>query len=158
MIRKVIKGGNYAPQLIGELVFDMVPEEGSFNPITSDAAAKLSSQYDEKVEEAKGAIKDGGALTDASSIDVPNNSFSTLSSSEEALTLNVNIEEGDVPNFVVEITAGADIALTVTKTVGETTTALKYSTAAGYELDTGKVYQVKCVGSCWSLEAFSTPA
>lgn len=157
MIRKTIKGGNFKPEMIGELEFDTEPEEGSFNPITSDAVAKMSSQSEEKIDEAKGAIKNGGALTDAASIDVPNNSFSTLSSSEEALTLNVNLEEGEVPNFVVEITAGADIALSVTKTVGETTTALNYSTAAGYELDTGKVYLVKCVGSCWTLEAFTAP-
>lgn len=158
MIRKIINGGNYEPKMVGEIVLDTVPTEGSFNAVTSDAVAKLSAESESKIQEVEGAIKDGGALTDAESIDVPNNSFSTLSSSEEALTLNVNLGEGEVPNFVVEITAGADIALTVTKTEGETTTALNYSTAAGYELDTGKVYQVKCVGACWTLEAFSAPA
>lgn len=41
MIRKVINGGNFKPQMIGELEFDQVPEEGSFNPVTSDGVAKM---------------------------------------------------------------------------------------------------------------------
>lgn len=42
MIRKTIKGGNFKPQMVGELEFDQVPEEGSFNPVTSDAVAKIA--------------------------------------------------------------------------------------------------------------------
>lgn len=43
MIRKTIKGGDFKSQMVGELVFDQVPEEGSFNPVTSDAVAKIAS-------------------------------------------------------------------------------------------------------------------
>lgn len=43
MIRKTIKGGDFKPQMVGELEFDQVPEEGSFNPVTSDAVAKATS-------------------------------------------------------------------------------------------------------------------
>ena len=43
MIRKTIKGGDFKSQMVGELVFDQVPEEGSFNPVTSDAVAKATS-------------------------------------------------------------------------------------------------------------------
>ena len=42
MIRKTIKGGDFKSQMVGELVFDQVPEEGSFNPVTSDAVAKIA--------------------------------------------------------------------------------------------------------------------
>lgn len=42
MIRKTIKGGDFKSQMVGELVFDQVPEVGSFNPVTSDAVAKIA--------------------------------------------------------------------------------------------------------------------
>ena len=109
------------------------------------------------IEAKIGSVKDGGALTSAASVDVPNNAVSTLSTSEAALTLNVNVAAGEVPNFAVEITAGAAITLTVTKTVGSTTTTLNYSAAAGNTLENGKLYQVTCVGSCWTLAEFEAP-
>lgn len=43
MIRKTIKGGDFKSQMVGELVFDQVPKEGSFNPVTSDGVAKATS-------------------------------------------------------------------------------------------------------------------
>lgn len=44
MIRKTIKGGNFKPQMVGGLEFDQVPEEGSFNPVTSDGVAKMGQK------------------------------------------------------------------------------------------------------------------
>lgn len=117
--------------------------------------AKNWLQY---VQDNIGAVKNGGALTSAASINVQNNSSSTLSTSEATLTLNVNVGAGEVPNFAVEITAGANITLTVTKTVGSTTTTLNYSATAGNTLESGKLYQVTCVGNCWTLAEFTAPA
>lgn len=105
-----------------------------------------------------GKVNAGVALTDGATVSVPNNAVSTLSSSQSALTLNVNLGEGEVPNFAVEITAGAAITLTVTKTVGSTTSTLKYSEAAGNSLESGKFYQVTCVGNCWTLAEFTAPS
>ena len=120
--------------------------------ISSDDSITNSTVYD-------GGIFDGGALTDGATVDVPNNSNSTLSSSQAALTLRVYVYNGEVPNFAVEITAGTDITLTVVKTNYSTgvTTTLNYSAAAGNTLENGKIYQVTCVGSCWTLAEFTVP-
>ena len=106
---------------------------------------------------ANNPVKNGGALTSAASIDVPNNAVSTLSTSEANLTLNVNVGANEVPNFAVEITAGAAITLTVTKTVGSTVTTLYASVSGGNTLESGKFYQLTCVGSCWTLAEFTIP-
>ena len=104
-----------------------------------------------------GAIKNGGALTDGASVTVPNNALSTLSTAQSTLTLNVNVGDNEVPNFAVEVSPNADCTLTVTKTVGNTTTTLNPSVAGGDSLTTGKLYQVTCVGSCWTLAEFAVP-
>lgn len=116
--------------------------------------AKNWLQY---VQDKIGAVKNGGALTDAASVNVPNNALSTLSTAQAALTLNVNVDSGEVPNFAVEVTPNVDVTLTVTKTVGNTTTTLNPSVSGGNSLTTGKLYQVTCVGSCWTLAEFTVP-
>lgn len=128
------------------LEFDEVPTEGSHNLVESGAVAQ-----------AIGSVKNGDALTDAASVDVPNNALSTLATAQATLTLNVNVGASDVPNFAVEVTPSADCTLTVTKTVGNTTTTLNPSVAGGNSLTTGKKYQVTCVGSCWTLAEFTVP-
>lgn len=102
-------------------------------------------------------ICDAGTLTDASSIDVVNNAIQKLTSAQAALTLNVNCAEGEVPNFAVEISAGAAITLALTKTVGSTVTTLWPSDAGGTSLESGKYYQVTCVGNCWTMAEFTDP-
>ena len=108
-------------------------------------------------EQALNGVNNGGVLIDASSVNVPNNALSTLATAQAALTLNVNVGSGEVPNFAVEITPSVDVTLTVTKTVGNTTTTLNSSVAGGNSLTTGKLYQVTCVGSCWTLAEFTVP-
>ena len=102
-------------------------------------------------------LYDAGALTDAASIDVTNNALQQLTSAQAALTLNVNCAEGEVPNYAVEISASAAITLTLTKTVGSTVTTLWPSAAGGTSLESGKYYQVTCVGNCWTLAEFTDP-
>ena len=125
-------------------------------PSGASSLNKLATASD--VTASIGKVNDGGALTDGATVSVPNNAVSTLSSSQSALTLNVELEAGEIPNFAVEITAGAAITLTVTKTVSSTTTVLKYSEAAGNDLESGKFYQVTCVGNCWTLAEFTSPS
>jgi hypothetical protein len=111
----------------------------------------------ERLQRAIGSVKNGGVLTDAASVNVPNNALSTLATAQATLTLNVNVGTDDVPNFAVEVTPSADCTLTVTKTVGNTTTTLNPSVAGGNSLTTGKKYQLTCVGSCWTLAEFAMP-
>lgn len=99
-------------------------------------------------------LHDAGALTDAASINVTNNATQQLTSAQAALTLNVNCEAGEVPNFAVEISASAAITLTLTKTVNNVATTLYPSEAGGTSLESGKYYQVTCVGNCWTLAEF----
>lgn len=112
-----------------------------------------------------GSVRSGGALTDAASVTVPNNALSTLTTAQSALTLNVNCSNYEVPNFAVEITTAAAVTITVTKTLFDdetneviSTTTLKYSAAGGNELDSGKTYQLTCVGTCWTLAEFVDPS
>lgn len=134
------------------VVVDSALSSVSENPVQNKAI------YD-AIEGVKGIIKNGGALTDAASIDVPNNSVSTLSTTQAALTLNVNCAADEVPNFAVEISAGAAITLTVTKTVGNGSPVELYpSEAGGNELESGKYYQITCVGNCWTLAPFTRPS
>ena len=104
-----------------------------------------------------GKILDGGSLTDAASVNVPNNALSTLSTAQATLTLNVTVNADEIPNFAVEVTPSVDVTLTVTKTVGNTTVTLNPSVAGGTSLTTGKLYQVTCVGNCWTLAEFTAP-
>ena len=112
---------------------------------------------EKSVEDEIGKILDGGALTDAASVNVPNNALSTLATAQAALTLNVNVGANEVPNFAVEVIPSANCALTVTKTVNSTASALSPSVAGGNTLTSGKKYQVTCVGSCWTLAEFDVP-
>lgn len=111
----------------------------------------------ERLQDAIGSIKNGGVLTDAASVNVPNNALSTLATQQAALTLNVNVGSGDVPNFAVEVTPSVNCTLTVTKTVGDTVTTLSPSVAGGDDLTGTRKYQVTCVGSCWTLAEFDVP-
>lgn len=101
---------------------------------------------------------DAGSLADSATVNVNNNATQRLSSSQSTLTLNVNLYSGEVPYFVVEINATTAITLTVTKTVGSTVTTLYPSEAGGTSLESGKFYQISCVGNCWTLAEFVQPS
>lgn len=111
-----------------------------------------------KKEDILPPVIDGGTLTDAASITVDNNALSKLSTSQSTLTLNVDLAAGEVANFAVEIAAGANVTLTVTSTTGSTVKTLYKSKAGGDSLESGKFYQMTCVGSCWTLAEFEAPS
>lgn len=125
--------------------------------VDSDSPLKFVQDNAQGIVLGVDLLIDGGVLTDAASIDVLNNALSTLTTAQSTLTLNVNVGVNEVPNFAVEITTSTDVTLTVTKTVGSTTTTLNSSVAGGDSLTTGKLYQVTCVGSCWTLAEFTAP-
>ena len=104
------------------------------------------------------AVPNGGNLTDSATIDVPNNALSKLTTSQNTLTLNVNLNVGDIANFIVEINASSNVALTVTSTTGGVTSPLKAPVTGSISLENGHFYQVKCVGSCWFLKEYAIPS
>ena len=120
----------------GGVVVDSALSSTSENPVQNKVVYAA-------IEGVKGIIKDGGTLTDAALINVPNNAVSTLTTAQSALTLNVNLASGEIPNFAVEITTSAAVTLTVTKTVGNGSPVELYpSEAGGTSLESGKLYQV----------------
>lgn len=106
---------------------------------------------------AAGSVQDEGALTDGASVEVTNNSVQTLSTSRSAITVNVTPEDGQSPNFALEIAPSQDLTITVTKTVGSTVTTLYPSEAGGNVAYSGGYYQLTCVGNCWTLAPFTVP-
>lgn len=93
MIRKTIKGGDFKSQMVGELVFDQVPEEGSFNPVTSDGifnALGGCTSVEEKLEVIAAALNDLNARVAAiESVAADNNIGSVIADSINTQTLLV---------------------------------------------------------------------
>lgn len=132
---------------------------------SSTSGAWDSTKWDQinvaKIISMLGSVKNGGALTDASMVTVKNNSLSTLTTAQSTLMLRVYCQPGEIPNFAVEITTTTAVTLTVVEVVeaggAAVATALKYSATGGNELESGKTYQVTCVGSCWTVAEFLDP-
>ncbi|MBO7412771.1 MAG: hypothetical protein J6U20_03800 [Fibrobacter sp.] len=134
-------------------------------------ASEIAGMAD--LEASIGVIKDGGNLEDGATISVPNNAISHLTTSIYAhdITLNVDAQdENEVLNFAVEIQAGSDATITITKTYTTSGTdenntyweeeivqTMCYSADAGNQIEAGKFYQITCVGSCWTLAEFVRP-
>lgn len=98
---------------------------------------------------------DAGALTDGATVNVHNNAIQQLTSSQSELTLNVDCDAGEVPNFTVELSPSNALTLAVTKTVDDTVSTLYPSVSGGTSLESGNYYQVNCLGNCWTLLAFT---
>ncbi len=93
MIRKTIKGGDFKSQMVGELVFDQVPEKGSFNPVTSDGifrALENCSNLDDKFKVIAAALNDLNARIAAlESVAADNNIGSVIADSIDTQKLLV---------------------------------------------------------------------
>jgi hypothetical protein len=127
--------------------------------VSDENGNNIVATYATKAEVAEvvakiGSIADGGTLTDGVTINVANNAVSRLTTVQNALTLNVNLGLGEIANFAVEITTSVNATLTVTSTIGNTVTTLHPSVAGGTSLESNKIYQVTCVGSCWTVAEF----
>lgn len=131
-----------------ENIEKVIPEDTSVeNPLVNKA----------ELDKAAGSVQDKGALTDGATVEVTNNAVQTLSTSRSTITVNVTPEEGQSPNFALEITPSQDLAIAVTKTVGSTVTTLYPSEAGGNIAYSGGYYQLTCVGNCWTLAPFTVP-
>lgn len=104
------------------------------------------------------SLPEGGMLADGDTVAVPNNARSFLVTSRQSVTLEVRLDSGEIPNFVVEVTTGAAVTVSVRSVTGEFSAPLKYSAASGNELGAGKTYQVTAAGTCWRLEEFVRPS
>lgn len=179
--RKIVKdskgGQRYVTEQEEELEFDQVPTEGSFNPVTSDGVANGIKEASDNITKlipegtteenqivnedglakAAGSVQDKGPLTDGASLEVTNNALQTLYTLRSAITVNVTPEDGQSPNFALEIAPSQDLTITVTKTVGSTVTTLYPSEAGGNVAYSGGYYQLTCVGNCWTLAPFTVP-
>ena len=136
------------------LEFDAVPTEGSPNLVESGAVANAVEQAKAEASE----IQDGGSKTEADLVDgalaiTSTNSITKLTlTTVQALTVKAN---ADIPNFALEIDNtgnGNDVTVTVQDSTG--TTTLSPSVAGGNSLTAGKLYQLTCVGNCWTLAEF----
>ena len=162
-----LKNGQTVEFSVADLVSGLAPENhthtlSDVTDYTVDSALSSTSEnpvQNKVIYAAIGSVKNGGALTDAASIDVPNNSVSTLSTTQSALALNVNVEAGEVPNFAVKITSTAqtDGTVNVYKKQNGLYTPLMPSIAGGTTVEAGKTYQLTCVGDCWTLAEFEEP-
>lgn len=133
---------------------------GAERAIADENGNVIDTTYATKAEVAEviakiGSIADGGTLTDGATVNVINNAVSKLTTAQSTLTLNVNLAPGEVANFAVEVNTTANATLTVTSTSGSAITTLRQSIAGGTSLESGKHYQVTCVGTCWTLAEFA---
>jgi hypothetical protein len=107
MFRKTIKGGDFKPQMVGELVFDQVPEEGSFNPVTSDGIFRAlgnCSNIDDKFKVIAAALNDLNArLAALESVAADSNIGSVIADSIDTQVLKVG---GVDINTIIQNTIG----------------------------------------------------
>ena len=125
----------------------------------ADAAGNEIETTYAKLSDIKPQLIDAGLLadTDDAVIDVPNNSRSFLITSKAAITFRVIVADGDVPNFAVEIQSTTQTGIRVKATIGQATSTLKYAEASGNTIDADKLYQLTCVGTCWTIAEFIRP-
>ncbi len=93
-----------------------------------------------------------------SSATISNNRLTIIGSSytnnQSTYTVQIN-STGYATNAAFEINPNVNMTLTVERRTAAGTTTLKYSAAAGNQLEAGKYYQVTAVGNCWTLAEFS---
>ena len=93
MYRKIIKGSNFKPIMMGEIEYDQVPTKDSFNPVTSDGIFKAlgaCSSVEEKLKVIAAALNDLNArLAAIESVVADNNLGSVIADSIDTQTLLV---------------------------------------------------------------------
>ena len=103
-------------------------------------------------------------ITGKTEADIVNGVFSISEGNTETrlqlttiAALQINANAG-APNFAVTIDNSlnsSDVTLSVKDSTG--TNDLLYSVAAGNSIESGKLYQITCVGNCWTLAEFAAP-
>lgn len=100
-------------------------------------------------------VLDFGTVTSAATVNIQNNGVSSLSTSLTAMTLNINVPEGEAANAICEISTTNELTLTVTVTKGSANpVTCRFSDQVGNVLEAGHFYQVSCTGTCWMMADF----
>lgn len=112
-----------------------------------------------KLKENKLATVDGKTELDivGGVFSVANGNTETRLQLTTLAALQINANSG-TPNFAITIDNSLNannVTLSVKDSTG--TNDLLYSVASGNEITAGKIYQLTCVGSCWTLAEFTAP-
>lgn len=108
-------------------------------------------------------LMNGGSFTNMAAFTVKNNKLSSLvNMSQTAIEIDVGpLTVNEFPNFVVEIdnTSGVDATITVKilRASPYQPFTLMFNSSAGNQILAGKLYQLTCVGSFWTLAEFALP-
>jgi hypothetical protein len=128
--------------------------------VLDDLASALDTINDTLESVSHGGMYDLGDKTEADLINGKlsigcGNSTTTLTlTTVNAVTILAN---SGVPNFALLIdNSGNSNAVTVTVKDSTDTTTFLYSVSSGNEVDAGKIYQLTCVGKCWTLAEYGT--
>lgn len=128
--------------------------------VLDDLASALDTINDTLESVSHGGMYDLGDKTEADLINGKlaigcGNSTTTLTlTTVNAVTILAN---SGVPNFALLIdNSGNSNAVTVTVKDSTDTTTFLQSVSAGNEVAAGKIYQLTCVGKCWTLAEFGT--
>lgn len=113
-------------------------------------------------EEINAGMSDFGNKTESDltsgklSIESGNSVINLTLTTVSALTVLAN---SGVPNFALTIdNSGNSNNVTITVKDSTDTNTLMQSVNAGNEATAGKIYQLTCVGNCWTLAEFETPS
>ena len=163
----IMAGDNALADENGNLIFDENETElwtayngtgfGAERAIADVEGNPLVDTYAKKSEIIP-PLANGGMMPDTASITVPNNARSFISTTKAALSVMVNLADGEVPNFVLEIRSTQQTGISVKAVYSDTTAVLKYSEADGNIIEANKDYQLTCVGTCWTIAEFKRPS
>ena len=133
----------------------------SVDDLSDSVETALDTLNDTMETVAHGGMYDLGTKTESDLVSGVLTISTGNSNTELALTtvnaLTVTANPG-VPNFALLIDNSgnsSEVTVGVTNSVG---TPLLQSSAAGTTVGAGKVCQLTCVGRCWTLAEFETPA
>lgn len=125
-----------------------VTSMGGVVPALNDLASQGMVDLGEKTE----ADLTDGVYTVAK----PNSHTGLTLTTVAALTVEGNTGLGDFEILIDNSGNANDVTVTVKSNDGETT--YLHSSAAGTDVAAGKIAQLTCVGTCWTLAEFEAPA
>lgn len=118
--------------------------ETSVDEVINAGMSDFGDKTESDLTDGKLAIRNGNSTT--------NLTLTTVS----ALTV---LSNSGVPNFALTIdNSGNSNNVTITVKDSTDTNALMQNVNAGNEATAGKIYQLTCVGNCWTLAEFKAPS
>ena len=104
---------------------------------------------------ATGTIESGAVSLQnnkVTSIEIPSDSSAT------SLTLDCTVASGECANFACEITNSSSETVTIALTLNSVAGSTHRAAATDGKVESGKFYQLTCVGTCWTLAEFTSPS